>query len=40
MRETLRRFLTPGGSSRRWFWLAMLAIVLIVLGLTGNLRQF
>jgi len=26
--------------NRRWFWLAALVVILVVLWATGNLRQF
>jgi len=32
--------LTGEAARRRWLWLGVLAVVLVVLGLTGNLRQF
>ena len=36
----LRELLFTGEAARRrWFWLGALAVVLIVLYLTGNLRQ-
>ena len=34
-----QRLLTGEAARRRWLWLGLLAVVLIVLGLTGNLRQ-
>jgi hypothetical protein len=39
MREPWRTLLTGEGARRRWLWLAILVVVLVVLGLTGNLRQ-
>jgi hypothetical protein len=37
----LREFLFTGEAARRrWLWLGLLAVVLVVLWLTGNLRQF
>lgn len=39
MNDFLRRLFTPFASHpRRWFWVGMLLLVLLVLGLTGNLR--
>jgi hypothetical protein len=34
-----QRLLIGEAAKRRWLWLAVLAVVLVVLGLTGNLRQ-
>ena len=34
-----QRLLTGEAARRRWLWLGVLVVVLIVLGLTGNLRQ-
>ena len=39
MNDFLRRLFTPFQSSpRRWFWVAILLVALLVLALTGNLR--
>ena len=39
MNDFLRWLFTPfQSSSRRWFWVLMLLLTLLVLGLTGNLR--
>ncbi|SHF88041.1 hypothetical protein [Devosia limi] len=41
MNEKLQALLKPlQGTSRRWIWLGALLVTLLVLGLTGNLRQF
>jgi hypothetical protein len=40
MKDFWRRFMTGEAASRRWFWLAALAVVLLGLWATGNLRQF
>jgi len=40
MNEFWRRLLTGEAANRRWFWLLALAVVLVVLWATGNLRQF
>lgn len=34
-----QRLLTGEAARRRWLWLGALAVVVIVLWLTGNLRQ-
>lgn len=33
------RLLTGEAARRRWLWLGVLAVLLVVLWLTGNLRQ-
>jgi hypothetical protein len=39
MKEPWRTLFTGEAARRRWLWLVVLAAVLIVLALTGNLRQ-
>jgi hypothetical protein len=39
MSDLLRRLFTPFASTpRRWLWLGAMLLVLLLLGLTGNLR--
>lgn len=38
MKPLLDWLFTGEAARRRWFWLAALALVLVALGLTGNLR--
>jgi len=39
MKDLLRRLFTPYQSSpRRWLWVGLMLLVLLVLGLTGQLR--
>jgi hypothetical protein len=39
MKEPWRTLLTGEAARRRWLWLGILAAVVVVLALTGNLRQ-